>query len=374
MTTSIFARDSTLTRTGEIQDFDQLQMTLRYNDVDRWVLTMNGDSPDAALITKTGGIVVVRDGVTLMSGPVTTIRRMQDAQAGRLEVSGMDDTIWLTRRLGLPVPSGPPYTAFAYDTITGVCETVIRSLVDRNLGPSAIAARQLAGLTLAADGARGTSVTALARFGTLLFYLQDLALTGGDLGFRIVQVGTGLQFQVYVPVDRTATAQFSFALGNLVSYDYAFTVPAANYIYVAGGGEGTARIIDEGSSAASITTFGRFEMFQDRRDTSDATVLAQARSENLTTSAATSSLSMVPIDTAAVTFGTDYNLGDKVTVLAGGDTIRDVVREVSLTVAPSGVETVMPLVGNANARSPVTPDFLEQAQASADRISKLERR
>lgn len=375
MTVKLIARDTALRRLGEVSDFKSLSMPLRFNRVSSWQLTLDGDSAGVDLLTLTGGLIVERDGVTLLSGPVTSIIRSSINGHTTVSVTGVDDTAWLDRRLAVPVPSGPPYTSAAYHTVDGVAETVMRTYVDSNLGPSAIADRRLPRFSLAADGLRGSSVKGSVRFGSLLELLQGLALSGGDLGFRIVQSGETLVFEVYTPADKTATAIFSTDFGNLLGYEYQQTVPDANYIYVGGGGEGTSRTIVEGGDAASIATYGRREgVFRDRRDTTDTATLEQQRAESLEESQAMTALSISPIDTDAVSFGSEYGLGDKVTVVIDGVEIKDVVREVLLSLTPDGGEVLTPVLGTPGARSPRVPELFDAVRRTARRLSFLERR
>jgi hypothetical protein len=366
----LFTRDTALRRTGQVQDFTSLTLTLRFNAPHTWVLTLPAD--DADLLDTATGIILVRDGMTLLSGPI--IRRQRTLSEGRrvLTVSGADDTVWLQRRLALPVPSGPPYTAVAYDDKSAAAETVLRYFVDRNLGPAATTDRRLVPLTLAADQARGTSVRGRGRFHTLLELLQSIALAGGDLGFRIVQAGTALEFQVYVPEDRTATAVFSEDLGNLAGYEYATATPEADYVIVGGQGEGTARIFAEGSSASPGQP--RSETFRDRRDTDDPAVLAQTRDETLAELAQPTALSFTPVDTPALAFGSGYFLGDRVTVVIDGVEITDVVREVGVSVTADQGERLTPVIGTPGASSPTVPLLFDRLTRQGRRVSNLERR
>lgn len=372
MTVQVFVRDAALRRVGQVEDFT-LEMPIRFNRVSTWQLTADASSQLASLLEDTGGIVVVRDGVTLLSGPVTTRTFTRTEGRTQLVASGVDDTVWLARRLALPVPSGPPYTAQAYDDRSGVAETVMRGYVNDNLGPGATAARKLTALTLAADGGRGTSVRGRARFVSLLELLQSLALAGGDLGFRIVQVGLGLEFQIYEPADRTGTAVFSSELGNLAGYTFSRTVPVADYAYVGGGGEGTARTIVEGGDTAAIGAYGRSEVFVDRRDTTLAADLEQSRDEALVEQGATSSLSLTPINTESVAYGQEYTVGDRVSVVVEGVTVQEVVREVVLRLDANG-EVLTPVVGTAGASSPQVPALFDAQARQARRLSNIERR
>lgn len=371
MVLQVMARSASLTRLGEVTDYASLELVLRYNGVSTFLLTMDGRGPGAALMAGADGIVVSRDGVVILSGSVETEQRVLDNGASRYVVAGKDDTGWLQFALAMPVPSGPPYTANAYDVRSGKAETVIRQYVDLNLGPGAITARRLTGLTLAADLARGATVYGQARFQTVLELAQELGQAGG-LGFRIVQVGLGLQFQAYVPADRTRTAVFSLGLGNLQGYDYSRSDPTATYAYVAGQGEGTARTIVEGGVATTLPR--RRETFRDQRDTNDSLALTQSRDDALTEGGTTNALSLVPIDTASVAFGRDYGLGDRVTVLVDGIQVQDVVREVKLAYAGSGAEQISPTVGTPGVSSPDVPALFDTLVDQSQRLSRLERR
>lgn len=374
MATRLFSRDAALRRTGQVEDFRSLQMPLRFNRTSTWLLELDANSPAVDLLGRTDGLIVERDGVTLLSGPVTGLARESSGDRDTVVVTGVDDTVWLERRLALPVPTGPPYTAAEYDDKQGPAETVLRYYVDRNLGPTAAVPRRLPYLTLAADLGRGSTVRGFGRFHSLMELLQPLALAGGDLGFRIVQVGAGLEFQVYVPGDRTATAVFSRDLGNLAAYSYAQSAPAADYVIVAGQGEGTLRAFAEGGTQADIDVYGRIEQFRDRRDIDDDATLPQALAEALAESQPATSLSLVPIDTAAVSFGVEYALGDRVSVLIGGEEIQDVVREVTLTLTPDRGEQVTPVVGTPGASSPSALALFARQERLDRRISNQERR
>lgn len=370
MSTQVFLRDSSLRRTAQLEDFVNLTLVLRFAGVSSWTLVNRGP----AIVTD--GIVVVRDGVTLLSGPVTSDRRESRPDAVTQTLAGQDDTVWLRRTLALPVPSGPPYTAAEYDDRSGSAETVMRGYVDANLGPSASPARRLPGLTMPADQGRGGNVRGRARFTVLLELLQSLALAGGDIGFRIIQTGPGaLQFQPVIPADRTGTAVFSSEVGNLSGYDYSRSDSDADYVIVAGQGEGTLRTFVEGGDTAAIANRARrSETFVDRRDTNDTAVLTQVRDERLMEQKARTSLSITPIDTAAVRYGVDYLLGDRVSVVVDGVRITDVVREVTLTLDAGQGERLMPVVGTPGASSPAVPDLFERMARQSRRVSTLERR
>lgn len=368
-------RDSDLSLLGEISDYQSLTMVPRFNKPGAWEIDVNASSSAAELLTWGNGIVVKRDGAAFFSGPVTSLQRKWTPTGDRLTISGADDVVCLERRLAYPEAPALTTATSAYDARTGVASTVMRDYVDANVGASADSTRRVAGLDVeAVDPLLGSSVTGLGRFQALDELLRELALAGGDLGFRIVQNGAGLEFQVYDPADRTATVIFSADLGTLAAYDYSEDGPEANYVVVGGAGEGAARAFSSGGDGASIARYGRIESFVDKRDTGDTGQLDQARDEALTQNAEQTSLSATPVDTGAFRFGADYGLGDRVTVMVDGAALQDVVREVSVTLDPTKGLSVVPVIGTPGTTNPGVPAIFNRLARLERRLAALERK
>lgn len=369
--TEIYLRNAALEIVGQVDDFTKLEAVIRFNTAGSWIL----DVP-ASLASKLGpgaGIVARRGATVLFSGPVTEPSRNWSKDTDSLSVAGITDECHPDDRLALP--ADPPYTADDYDVRTDDAETVIKGYVDANLGPSADPDRRPpGGLVLGPNLHRGSTVTGRARFDNLGDLIRSLAVAGGDLGWRIVQQGTDLVFDVYEPMDRSATAKFSPALGNLRSFSYKPTVSKANYVIVGGGGQGTGRVFVEGGDAGQIARWRRrIETFRDRRDTTVVGELNQTRSEELASNAEKLALTIAPIDTSAVQFLRDYNLGDRITVEVDGTPIVDVVREVKLTIDSSG-ETITPTAGTPEAAGKGWLGVFGQVRSLARKVGQLERR
>lgn len=376
---NLYLRNPALQREAEIDDYRRLELTQRWNDIGSWELALDRRAARAGDLTLPGwGIVVTRDGQTVLSGSAVTVKQSVSERDQTMTVSGVDDNVWLKRRQTSPSPaeSNPPYTTAADDVRTGICSTVLRQYVNVNLGPGAISVRRKSGLVLGTDPLAGSTVTGRARWKVLLGLLQELATSGGGVGFRLIQVGTTLEFQTFMPADKTSTVKFSLELGNLASFDYAREAPAANYVYVGGGGEGTARTIYESGDAAAIATWGRIEgEFVDRRDTTATAELTQAATEALTKDQEKTSLSITPIDTAHMAYGVHYGLGDRVAVQVEGPgegTIQDVVREVKITLTEDGPQKVTPTLGTPGRKDVVR--LFQQFRAMSRRVENLERR
>lgn len=377
---AIWLRDSALRRVALIEDYSDLSVLLRFNAPGGFDFTAPASSL-AALLTPGAGVVIERDGVPLLSGPIDATRRTWARDADHLIVSGPDDTIALADRLALPVPGAAPdatgvaYAAAAYDVRTGAAETVMRAYVDANAGPGARPERAVSGLRLAPDLGRGGTVTGRARFPALDELLRDLALTGGDLGFRVVQAtdGAAREFQVYPTRDLTATAVFSAEYGNLAAYDYRRGVPPGTYVYILGGGQGTARTIIEGGDSAQIAAWRRREQAIDARNTSDVGELTAQRDKELLDRRADVGLSATPLDGPGLAFGVDYGLGDRVTVLVDETPIQEVIREVQITLDPQGGETIEPRVLSPGAIAPTVDALYATLARLGERLARLER-
>ena len=263
----------------------------------------------------------------------------------------------MTRSLAdnIALPCASPFTSQAYDTRTGAFETVAKAYITANLvsGGSWASGRAISALSVQTNTGAGLTVTGNARYDQLDGFINALAVAGGQMGYQVVQVGNGIQFQVYTPVDRTATAKFSFGLGNLLELKKSRQISAANAFYVGGGGVGTARQIVVGSDSTSIALWNRrIERFVDRRDTTDTPTLNQEIATQITNNAAKYSLGMQGLDTGSVQFQRDYNLGDKGSFVdPSGAVTSDIIRQIHGKVDGSG-ETITPVIGSPNAVDP----------------------
>lgn len=404
----IYVRDQYLNRVAEVTDYNNLDIIPRFNAPGTWALDLPTDSIAAKeFIKPKTGIIIKRNKQTIFSGIVTSRNRKWDSTQDRLTVSGYDDLIHLQRNLAYPVPFGPPYTAKSYDVRTGKAEAIMKAYIEDNIGANGRSERKIPNFIVEPDKGLGKTVTGRARFHTFIEMFTSLALAGGDLGFRVVQVGKNLEFQVYQPADKTKEVFFSPLLGNLLDFEYSVDDPETNYVIVGGQGEGAERTILEKSDNASIAKYGRIESFIDQRNTDDLTELQQSMDEELSSKAQKTSLSISPIDTENIAFGRDYNLGDKVSVLITQpnevidtetlhyfisayqsvpvyservrkiqeklELIKDVVREIKITITPEG-EKISPVIGTPESLAHPVLGIFDKVKKLTKRINHLERR
>ena len=324
---------------------------------------------------------VIRDGKILVAGPVeypgvfsrSADGQAQDATPGLLTVATTDDSVWLGCRVVYPDPTAAAtaQTATSFYTLTATnAETAMRSLVNLNAGPGALAARKVPNLILGTLAGVGSNVNVRSRFGTLSDELRATALAGGGLGYQVVEDGGSLKFVVFQPADLSTSVRFSWGLGNLRSVQYTPQAPTATVAIVGGDGTGTSRTVVERSNSAAVATWGRIETFVND-NSGDTTDLNQAGDTALISAAEQGQLVVQAIDTPLVKFGRDYPLGAKVSVeIYPGLDLVDVVRSVTVTATKDG-EVVNVQIGTASASS--DPTYVRKLRALDRRLGQLER-
>ena len=342
--------DKAYTRLGRLGGYRSLSVTLRHNAVGTWTLVARGTDANAAMLAEPGNRVCIyyRDQLVL-SGPMTPARVSGSSGGSTLTVSGIDDLAWLSRRLAWPVPGSVigSQSGAEYDVRTGNAETVIKGYVTAN----AVTRLPVPGLSVATNGNRGATVTGRARMQTVLEVVAPLADAGG-IGLRLRQSGAGIVFDCYTPA--TVPVRLSEKLSNLRDWEYEASAPAATRMVGGGQGEGTARVFRARTTgvAQDETDWGIIEAFVDARDVSNTTELDARIDAKLLEAAPLAGFAVTPRETAAMRFGTDYNLGDKVRVeVADGVTVDDVIREVTLDDTRDG-PSVVPIVGSPGNAQP----------------------
>jgi hypothetical protein len=382
---TVEVRNSTLARVGQIlpADLRGLELALRYNKIGGWKVSLRGDHPIVDTLRAPGsGLIVTGLTGVIISGPTAsaTYTKTSSDTTGTWEIIGTDDSIILGERLAYPVPSTDDLSlqTAAYDTRTGPAETVVKEYVAANMGASAPASRRITGLTVDTDLGRGETVKGNARFESLGALAESLLVTS-SLGFDVIQNGSNLTFNVYEPVDRSATIRMDVDNLRLTSSTYSYTSPVATRVIVGGSGDGAARILLERSSTESVaaeTTWGRrIEVFSDSRSSSASVDLAQTGDEILTDKGKTiESISVKPSDDETMALGRDWGLGDKVTVVVGTLEVVKVVSEIAIAVTDDGIK-IGATVGDPAVASASDPEsvVISSMTNQEARISNLER-
>lgn len=376
------ARAADLSILGPVDVFTDLEFTLRHRQSGGWMMTLPGDHPQASLFTPGSGVKVWAPWSTepVLTGPVTGLSTElgDGSNAAVLVVSGVDDTALLGDRLVLPDPASDPddQGVDGSYTVTGAAEVVIRDLVDKNAGDSALTGRRVCDAGTSGSPALGSSRTVSARFDNLLTLCAEVAATD-NLGFRVLQPSDveDLELVVYAPVDRSASVRLSQPAGTLTAASTEVAAPAATHVLVGGGGEDTLRVLVERSDAALVSEWSRrIEVFRDARDTDDTTELAQRGDETLAEAAATAGLSLQPTDTPTQRFGYDYGLGDTVAVDINGTSYTDVVMAVTVRLSAADGALITPMVGDPELADINVPAIYRRVRDIQTRLDNIERR
>lgn len=329
MTLTLTALDPDRRRRGQFKKAGVASAIFRDADVGTWLINVPHD--DLAKQMRDGWRLLLRDGKTRMSGPITEVSPELDD--GTVDISGVSDLIHVADRLVYPDPTraGDQQTAAAYFKRTGPAAEVIDNMVYRNAMKGALPDRRVSGLTMAvkSGGGLGSKVSANLRFKNLLESSRALARLGGVTFDAVQESGsTDIIFRFYVPRDRTKWVRFSDGNGGVSGGRYTLAAPTATNVLVAGQGEGADRTVIERSRAS---TWGRrIEIFKDQRDTDDAAELEQSAVEQLDEGMAGATASFDVNEAKGFVFGEDYRLGDTVAVEVGGIIIHEPVREVEL--------------------------------------------
>jgi hypothetical protein len=359
MAITLLVTDRNLVVQGDpISDWTSLTCDLNFNQPASGSLTLPAWPETMAQLQPGNRLVVIRDGGIWCAGPLEAPQNYtwdldSNPDPGTVTVDFTDDLARVAGYLTYPDPT-VAFTAQDPDqttrTITSAtAETIIRTLVNENCGPGAFTARRIEQLVLDTAVGVGSTTSISTRFEALLDVSRTVAATDG-LGFRTRQVGDQILFGVYAPVDRTATARFSAALGNLRSVSYALIAPLATSELVQGGDPSTATgVYVEVASGAVADGWYRVEKLQDQTGVIDDAdgELTQAGNLAFGDDNPQSSLATVTVDTADLQAGRDYGLGDKVTVvLPTGLEVPDVVRTIRLDASPDDGEVVTSVIGN----------------------------
>lgn len=360
---TVEVRDKDLTRVGQIApEHLNLKLIERFNNVGEWTLTLPAQHPMAAALRTPGaGIIVTRDdGMVIASGPVVSPEAVAaaDDPAGTVTFTGATDNILLADRLAHPAPDTLDPTDAAYDVVEMAAESAIHYYVGRNLGFLAHPSRWDWRVTIGhGDEERGAVRTYRARFQQLGAFIADIAAgadyptgTGRPFGFRLVQeTDNAIYLRTYPVRDQSAEVRFDVFNNTLASHKVATAAPTATHVVVAGQGEGTDRTIMEvttpDSEAASAAWARRIEVFRDQRQTDDTGELTAAGYEVLADAGFGGSsgdivqqlsIQVTPADDTRWTFGTDWFLGDYVTVVVDGAELSAVVTGFALQIDASG--------------------------------------
>lgn len=357
---------------GRVGSYVSSEVILRYNQVGSWKFTMTLSDGGVDLLTPVGRRITIDfRGSRILSGPVWGIRRARSGVEDQVEVYGYSDLVWLDRRLAFPAPlatfpaDGVAFTQAAdRDIISDNGETMVKYWVTRNC----VTRQPVPTLTVAPDLGRGDVRAYGPRFESVLQASVQIANFSG-IGLSLDQVGAGLVFDAYVPVQEPV--RFSRALGNLRDWEFVNEGPNATRVVIGGPGEHLAREFTLGRQSSSETGWGIVESFVE--SSADTQPLRyQEGIDFLGQNAPTYSFSVTPQETEGMRFGEQFGLGSIADTELLGQTLTDIVREVTITDSVEDGVDVKPIIGNLDAAKRTDAVYLELRRLRAQ-INKRER-
>ncbi|MFB8772093.1 siphovirus ReqiPepy6 Gp37-like family protein [Streptomyces broussonetiae] len=364
-------------------EWANLDAALRFNEPASGSVDLVAHPYVMAQLQPGNRLVVVRDREIWCGGPMEIptdfswgIGGEGEAPPGRVTVSFSDDLARPAGYLTWPAPgsawSAQPDTA--YQLTSTNAEVILRTLINVNCGPGALAARQIPNLALGAVAGVGTTVSVQTRLERLLDVCRRVAIDGGGLGFRARQVGEQILFEVYAPQDLTSTARFSEGLGNLRAVTYKATAPTVTHALVTASEEAFPRTYLEVADTAAASAWWRVEQLVDTSAADDLNgEMTQEGTATLAEGAAPVELATVTVDTDDLRAGVHYGLGDRVTVaLPTGLEVTDVVRSIHLHAEPDTGERVTSLIGSPDATT--DPQMVRLVRELGRRLGRQEAR
>lgn len=346
-TWTLRARTAALGRGAIVRDWSAV-LVERWNRPDTLQVTGRTDSL-RDLFALDGGVTLADDTGVRFSGPLSSLTRKGDRTC---TLTFESDLIRLWERITYPTPSAAitAQTTDFGDVQTGAAETVLLHYISVNAGASALAARRVTGLSVPASSGRGGTATVTARYDNLGRLVADIGQAAA-LDIDVVQSGITLNVVVTPAVDLSTTARYGLpgrGGPGLLSEDWKWTItkPDLTRADVAGGGEGTARILRERADTTAETAWGRrVEQFIDQRQTTDTSELDKAGDDALTEGSQPVSISAPISDSPGLRLGVDVPLGALVTLDLDDERVVDRLQQLTTSITGASGEPTVSVTG-----------------------------
>jgi len=335
-----------------ITTWTSITAEVKHNEVGGGEFTVPAtDALSSVLATPGARVKLIRNGSVFSAGPIEKREYSWDSKAGTgpTVCQWADDLVYIARRDIYPDPTvaADAQVIEAYTATTTNAETIIRDIVNRNIGPGALTPRIEPYLLMGPVSGVGTNVDFTARFDKAMDKIRDLCVAGGNLGVRVSESASGhLEFTVYAPIDRSATVRFSPGLHNLRSLKLTHEAPVATVAITGGGGTGASRVFVERVNTDGLA-WGRSEIVVSDTQATTTDGLNQSGDKALADNGEHYIVEAQAIDTPDQRFGIHVNLGDIVSLTSPmGVTITDTVMGAKLTATPAKGDVVEMTIGS----------------------------
>ncbi|MCL2352613.1 MAG: siphovirus ReqiPepy6 Gp37-like family protein [Firmicutes bacterium] len=250
------------------------------------------------------------------SGIIEYWERTQDRKSEGLSVKGYTLERVLNRRITYPAAGA------AFWEMTGPAESVIKALINRNLGAGAEAGRAIPEVAVPQDKGRGAVVTVQTAYRPLDEEVRRVCMDAG-VGIAVNLDAAGKKFtaEVVFGADRTAGQSalppvvFSAEFDNILEQKLVESALDYRNTAITGGkGDGVTREIVTVYENAPVAGMDRREMFADIRDSAVTSAMLPDRGrEALGMRPAVAALDGKVNPFHSLVYGRDYFLGDIVT-------------------------------------------------------------
>lgn len=310
--------DTSLNLLGIVDDYENASYTHRYYNAGPWTVTINKNLPNASLFEKKR-IVLFGDNMR-DCGIVTDIQH-KVGKGGKgtesLIVKGYDPRYWFSQRVIVYSNDVDCYY------LSDAAETVIKTLIDAQCGPSCTDSKRIFPLLqIATDQGRGTDYELTAKNTqvysecvtcakeTFLGWYTYLDLVNKKV---ILECEEGVTRSVLQSTVNPVV--FSAERNSLSSGDTRDSLASyRNLVYVGGAGAGVDREIYTGYTGAEPEGVERFEMFDDAGNLTTVAALAKRAVTTLKQNEQDYEISaVIPVESPFV-YTEDYREGDIVTV------------------------------------------------------------
>lgn len=331
---------------GRIMDIESVKIIEKLNDPGNW--TIRSRTKDPCPFEPGDGIVIACEGAYFYSGVLSDIKEDFDGYSGLYTwtVQGTSDLEYLKRRVCYPDPSSGSTGSVSYYTDSGTLASVVGKVINKNLGPLALAARQEPLVGAVAVGDEGETVSVSLRFQTLLEGILPL-LNAQNFSIRPTWDGSArkIVYQIYESKDLSASMLFSTKLNSIIKLERSIKRPRGNYIISGGTGTKTSRNFAYASNDESTQKWGRIEYFHDMRSTSASELQADANSTLQTYSQENAGYSAeINSDAYRMQYRRDWNLGDYIAVDVNDGIAIQRILQVE-TFLSYDQETIKPVIG-----------------------------
>ena len=361
--------DASLNLVTELDDYANAYFKRDWSGCGDFSIQTNYNTPHASDLVR--GRIVMFDKNVKKCGIITNVKKaIGESGKGSMIVtaSGVELKGILGWRI-VPPPSGSEYYS-----VNNSAETVMKTLVGQNGGPTtADADRKFPLLEIDTDADLGATYLLKTRYTSNVLAECSACSLATETGFYIYLDLTGKKwrFQTAQGVDRSASQSVNPRAIFSTDYD---TLKSAeiddndsnyrNYAFVGGQGEGTLRTIREVfTGAIEPTGIERREMFVDARDLATTGELDQRGEQKLEELQTIITTDGSPLAYSPLVYGTDYDLGDLATL-----EVYDDPRDVRITSVKESWAPLTYAIDMTFDRVPQT--ILSQLQSSFSALKK----